>query len=125
MIEDELTEREYFQCLKNCIELLLHLDQLALCDILVKAMMVERKSGNREYRYYKGKLHEKKKEKQQAMDEYSQLLLTQPYHPETLMSLSLLEMDLVKAGQEIELAGKFKDDDDFNYAKGMYLSRVG
>jgi hypothetical protein len=37
----------------------------------------------------------------------------------------LLEKDEDKANQYVELASKFRDNDDFNYAKGMYLSRIG
>lgn len=70
-------------------------------------------------------MHEKKKELGLAAEEYNQLLLNQPYHPQALISLSLLEKDDDKANQYVELASKFSDNDDFNYAKGMYLSRIG
>jgi hypothetical protein len=41
---------------------LLHLDQIPLCDFIVKKLMTESKRQDFGYRYYKGKVHEKKKE---------------------------------------------------------------
>lgn len=42
--------------------MLLHLDQIPLCDFIVKKLMTESKRQDFGYRYYKGKVHEKKKE---------------------------------------------------------------
>lgn len=59
------------------------------------------------------------------MEEYTQLLLSQPYHPEALINLSMLQQDVDKSNQYVELAAKLRDNDDFNFAKGMLLSRIG
>lgn len=87
--------------MENCFDVLFHLDQVALCDFIVKKLASESKRQDFGYRYYKGKVHEKKKELSMAVEEYSQLLLSQPYHPEALISLSLLEKDNEKANQYI------------------------
>ena len=41
------------------------------------------------------------------------------------MRLSLLEHNVNKASRHIEIVSKFKDNDDYNFAKGMVLSRLG
>jgi hypothetical protein len=61
MYEDEVVEGSYFKALINCFEVLLHLDQISLCDLIVKKLMTETKKQDFGYRYYKGKVHEKKR----------------------------------------------------------------
>jgi hypothetical protein len=39
------------------------------------------------------------------------------------LRLAFLEEDLNKSSQYIELVSKFKDHDDYNFAKGVILSR--
>lgn len=39
MYEDELITANYFKALTNCFDVLLHLDQVALCEQIVRKLM--------------------------------------------------------------------------------------